>query len=275
MHKSTNGFDFWNKEKDTVIDMYLGQKMSSNQIAKHYECDPSTIISHLKRWNIERRKERANSQYNLDINFFSEIDSEAKAYFMGLLLADGHISKNNVIMLTLKDVDVIEKYKVAICSDAPIKIDRNGNHQFNIVSKQMSDDLRNIGFHNQKSYYIDINKVLSYVPKNLEHHFVRGLFDGDGSIKHYKYDYIKNPQLHFGYTGLPNVVDYVKTFLNIKTKTVIESDITHTCVTSCRQTIERIFDILYKDATIYMERKYNTFTEIIQKPSTTIMGGTL
>lgn len=35
-----------------------------------------------------------------------------------------------------------------------------------------------------------------------ENHFIRGMFDGDGSIRYYKYGYQKSPRYHFGYTGL-------------------------------------------------------------------------
>lgn len=243
--------------------MYVDKGMSSNKIAKIYNCDGSTILKYLKKWGVQIRKERVNSIYSLDTTFFEKIDSEEKAYLVGLLLADGHVSKNNAIMITLKDLDTIQKFKHAIKSNARIKIDRYGNYQFSVSSKVMSDDLRKMGFTNRKSYEIDIDLVLSFIPREYEHHFVRGLFDGDGSIKIYKYSYQKSPQLHFGFTGLINVVKYIKGYLGLHTKTVKESEITYTCVSSCKKTIIDIYNILYKDATIYMERKYNTFRKII------------
>lgn len=262
MHKSNGGYDFWDSIKDEIINKYLQDKISSNQIAMEYKCDGSTVLKHLKRWNVPIRKERYNSTYSVDIHFFDDIDTEEKAYILGLLLSDGHISERG-IMLTLKDKDVLIKYKSAIKSNVPIRKDRYGNHAVNIISKTLANKLREYGFHNRKSYGIDLDKVLKHVPKQLEHHFVRGLFDGDGSIKIYEYSYLKKPQFHFGFTGLRNVVNYVKTFLNIKTKTVQESDITFTCTSSCRRTISDIYYILYKDATIYMERKHKTFQEIL------------
>lgn len=243
--------------------MYVNQNKSSNSIAKFFKCDSSTILRQLKRWNAPIRRKRYNAKYDLECDFFKNIDTEEKAYFLGLLLADGHISKNDIIMLTLHDKDVIEKYQHAIKTNTPIKIDRYGNYQLNIGCKEMAEDLRRIGLHNRKSYSLDFNKVLSYVPEKLENHFVRGMFDGDGSIKIYKYDYVKNPQYHFGYTGLKEVVDYIKSYFDIHTKTVKESDITYTCVSSCKETINHIYKILYNNATIYMDRKYSTFKQII------------
>lgn len=263
MHKSTHGFVFWDSQKEQIIDLYVNQNKSANSIAKEFECDPSTITRQLKRWNIPVHQNRCNAKYSLNFEFFKEIDTEEKAYLIGLLLSDGHISKDNIIMITLKDRDVIEKYRKAIQSNAPIKKDRYGNYQLNIRSKQIAEDLRKIGLNNRKSYNLDFNQILSYIPKNLENHFVRGLFDGDGSIKIYKYDYKKSSQYHFGYTGLKEVVDYIKGYFDINTKTVKESDITYTCVSSCKSTIIHIHETLYNNATIYMDRKYNTFKQII------------
>lgn len=263
MHKSVQGFDFWDKHKDEIIKLYVNEIKSANYISKQYKCDPSTIIRRLNRWQIPIRKIRYNSKYSLDYDFFKSIDTEEKAYIIGLLLSDGHISKQNCIMLTLKDKDVIEKYKIAIKSNAPITIDRYGNYQLNIKCKRMAEDLREIGLNNRKSYNLDFDLILKHIPSNLENHFVRGLFDGDGSIKIYHYDYVKNPQYHFGYTGLKSVVEYVSKYFGINTKLVKESDITYTCVSSCKQTIKNIYKLLYKDATIYMDRKYKTFNEII------------
>ena len=89
------------------------------------------------------------------------------------------------------------------------------------------------------------------------------MFDGDGSIRIYNYEYLKKPQYHFGITGLKNVCEFIKNYLNIDRKIVKESDITYTCVTRDLNKIKEIYEKLYFDATIYMDRKYNTFKEII------------
>ena len=262
MHKSNGGIEFWEKEKNNVIDMYVNKKMRTGEIAKKYGCWTSTVSNHLKDWGFNLKRERHNATYTLDTHFFDSIDTEEKAYFVGLLLSDGHISKRNVIMLTMKDLDIIQKYKDAIKTNKDIRKDRYGNYYLNITSKSMCMRLREMGFHNRKSYEFDINKILQFIPNNLIHHFVRGMFDGDGSIRIYKYEYVKNPQYHLGYTGLYNVVSFVKKYLGLHTKTVKESDLTYTCVTACKEDILRIFELLYKDATVYIDRKYEIFNKI-------------
>lgn len=264
MHKSSAGFEYWDKYREDIESKY-NDGISSNQIANFYKCDLSTILRQLKRWNVYIRKERYNALYRVNTNYFKEIDSEDKAYFLGLIISDGHISKNNIISLCMKDRDIIEKFKECIQSEHPIKLNKDNNPVIYIHSKEIADDLRNIGLNNRKSYYLDIKKVLSFIPKAFEKDFVRGLFDGDGSIKIYNYNYLNKPQYHFGYTGLLNIVEYIKTFFNIERKIVKESDITYTTITRDKNKIIECYNKMYDKATIFLNRKYETFQSIIKQ----------
>ena len=58
MHKSNGGYEFWDKEKYAVLDMYLNQHMRTGEIAQKYGCDSSTILRHLKRWGVSINKNR-------------------------------------------------------------------------------------------------------------------------------------------------------------------------------------------------------------------------
>ena len=126
----------------------------------------------------------------------------------------------------------------------------------------MCQRLYDIGFHNRKSWSIDLDKILKSIPSDLENHFIRGLFDGDGCIKYYQCSYIKNRQFHFGVTGVKNVCEYIKDKFKIDRKLVFEGNKTYTVVTRDITIILNIFDYLYRDATIYLDRKYKTFKEI-------------
>lgn len=263
MHKSQTGDEYWNSVKFEIIKLY-NEGISTNKIGEMYGCYGSTIRYKLKEWNVEIRSKRYNALYSANVDYFEKIDTDQKAYFLGIIVSDGHVSKRNTIMLTLKDIDVIEKWKTAINYNHDIKIDRYGNYYLNLTSKKMADDLRRIGLTNNKSYVMDIEKIVSYVPKEFERDFVRGLIDGDGSITIYKYPYQSNISVHFGFTGLKQTVEYVKNFLNITTKDQKDSDITYTCRSSCRETLRYVYESVYKNSTIYMDRKYNTLLKIIE-----------
>ena len=70
-------------------------------------------------------------------------------------------------------------------STHPIKrITRNNFSyiSFTIVSQQIFDDLYNIGICQNKTWQIDIDEVVSHIPRQYQCDFFRGYFDGDGSI---------------------------------------------------------------------------------------------
>lgn len=106
---------------------------------------------------------------------------------------------------------------------------------------------------------MDIEKIIKSIPINLERHFIRGMFDGDGSFRIYKYPYFKKHTYHLGYTGTNDVVMYVYKTFKLHTKIVKESDTCFTCVSSCRSDISKILDYLYEDANIYINRKYEMY----------------
>lgn len=185
-----------------------------------------------------------------------------KLTFFGLLYADGHLSKQGVLMLTLQDLDIMYEYKKFLQTNCPIKKDKYGNYALNIKSKKIEKALLDKGFNNRKSYGTDFSKIISNVPDSLISHFIRGLFDGDGSLKIYYYPYLKNPQYHLGYTGILDVVTYFKDYFKINRKLIKESDFIYTCVTRDKHQIKNICDILYKDAHVYIQRKNIIYKQI-------------
>lgn len=90
------------------------------------------------------------------------------------------------------------------------------------------------------------------------------MFDGDGCIGYYKYNYNKKHSFHFGYTGLLEVVTFIQNFFDIHTKLVQETNIVYTGTTKNIHKIIDIKHLMYHDAHIYMNRKYDTFCKIEQ-----------
>lgn len=265
-----NKRDEYESKKDILINAYYNEPLSINKIAEKYGLKYQTLKDYYyKVWKcsnrpkIAKRPIRYNAKYFVDINYFDVIDNEHKAYWLGMFVADGFVNNSEIsLCLQKRDIKVIEQFKLDLKSEHPIKYNKDNNPFLSISCKYICNSLISKGFHNKKSYHIDIDYVSSFVPDNLKHHFIRGMFDGDGCIKYYKYDYLKKPQYHFGYTGLENVCEFVRKYLNISRPLIKETDITYTLITRNPKDILKIFNYLYKDATIYMERKYNTFKDI-------------
>ncbi len=74
----------------------------STALAKVYSCSESTIVGVLKRHKIPIRGIGA-SCYNAmgdKVTFFNTIDTEEKAYWLGFITADGHVSTKRGIVET-------------------------------------------------------------------------------------------------------------------------------------------------------------------------------
>lgn len=137
---------------------------------------------------------RHASTYPVDHNYFDLIDSESKAYFLGLLYADGcNVKGNNAVILALaeQDIDLLQKFSSAIGYDFHGKpfYRKNPNAQpmyrVEVYSKQMSESLARYGCVPQKTFIIKFPENPP-LPENLINHFVRGYFDGDGCLSFYK-----------------------------------------------------------------------------------------
>jgi deoxyuridine 5'-triphosphate nucleotidohydrolase len=130
-------------------------------------------------------RENPNCKYkDLDDNFFSVIDTEEKAYILGLIASDGSIRKGSVtIALHMKDRHLLEKIAKVLSKDVPVK-------------RKAATDLFSLTI-NSQTIATDVCRHLQIVPGKksdvvgfpvlpsefLTYTFIRGFFDGDGSIR--------------------------------------------------------------------------------------------
>jgi hypothetical protein len=144
--------------------------------------------AHYKRWRRHGDPEAGRQTYHLDETFFDVIDTEAKAYWLGFITADGcvrtdHSSHQLKVKLMISDAPHLEKLKTALAADYPITSgDRQGVAgawaALTVSSPHMIDSLASLGVTPRKS--------LTVQPwdghADLMRHYWRGLFDGDGYI---------------------------------------------------------------------------------------------
>lgn len=124
----------------------------------------------------------------LDIDYFKEIDNPDKSYWLGVISSDGSITKSGYGMsLVSKDRELIERFKISIGSEHKISeihtFDKRTNKTYHgfciqITSKDFTNNIIDKGITSNKSYISDFPKI----DKSLYNDFIRGLFDGDGSV---------------------------------------------------------------------------------------------
>ncbi len=135
-------------------------------------------------------KGRIGNKYQFNEDYFNKINTPNKAYFLGLIVTDGSIHKNRntlTINLQKKDKHILELLSKEVQIQKPLQFVKNNHpnrqdsYVFEINSPKIKKDLKKIGINPQKTLTTKFanNKI---VPENLMRHYVRGVFDGDGSI---------------------------------------------------------------------------------------------
>lgn len=217
----------------------------------------------------------SSRRYTLNENIFEIIDTEEKAYWLGFLLADGSIcvresTGQSTIKLNLASIDKnhIQKFLDFVGCDMPIKTYMVGNGandnlsescEITITSKKIVSDLAKLGIGPKKSFTVEIPEVAEH----LIRHLIRGIWDGDGSVlfrKSRPTDKNFRPEVQL--CGNIKVVEKAQNYL------IDKLDISKVGIFEVGniflfryvgQSAREISKLLYDDATIYLDRKYEKY----------------
>ena len=266
-------YQFTNDEVNKIITLYA-DGMSMSRISQQYSVDISVIRRILKTNNITIKNNNCYKQKSFDKDYFKIIDTPNKAYLLGFIYADGYVTNGTFgIKLGIQDLDFMQSIKTELKSEHKIGIYTNKNgysygNQYcmlGIHDDGFVSDLQNLGVVCNKS------KVLKFptenqVPKELIWHFIRGYFDGDGSVYfnyNSKYDYY-NINISFvgTYEFLNSILSNIQSI--VKTKTHInqykDKDI-YELKFGGRKLIKSIYEKMYDNAELYLMRKKAKFDE--------------
>lgn len=158
-------------------------------ISKEMRRSKKSIWAVLKLHNIKCFPHEIKRDDPLIETYFDEIDSERKAYFFGLLYADGNVftgGRRNKVSISLQEEDgylVNELAKeLKSCNKISIRIPINKTWKkqvsISINSKRLVNGLIKNNCIPKKS----LIKEFPNIEKRLFGHFLRGYFDGNGCI---------------------------------------------------------------------------------------------
>ncbi len=258
------------QEKDNIINSYQSG-ISGYKLAKQNGVTKSTIYNLLERENINTRSRCDYHKYNINENYFDNIDHEDKAYILGLLYADGYNNeKNRSIHLSLeyKDKEILDKIKDKLQFNGYIKLYHSSppyknhiNANLTICNNKISSKLSELGCYQNKSLTLEFPVWLDPC---LYRHFIRGYTDGDGSII-----IDKRKRIQYSLCGTKKFLTKVHEILknNTSCKGGIYNCSSTKLVNEIRLMgniqVKRVLNWLYKDATIYLNRKYNKYLQAI------------
>lgn len=248
-----------------IREKYLnGDKVADIGIALNLKT--KTVTHLLNGMDIVRRTAQ---KHTIDDDFFEVIDTQEKAYILGLLYADGcnYRNKRNIavaLQLQERDKDILFKIKdiMKYTGDIYFAKKRFTHHQNSYVlktfSKKISSDLLKHGMTPRKSF----TKTFPILEDHLVRHFIRGYFDGNGSINLRASTNLPTTSFTSSRPMINALVDIFKRELDITCSVFNKHNINgyiDTLFIYGHEYNMRLRDYLYKDSTIEIERKKEKF----------------
>ena len=272
----------WNVKK--ALKLY-NTGVSIKTISKKIHRSYMTIYAAFRQYNCKFRSIGPIIKRSKQAILFSKLNNEKTSYWLGMLVADGHLAsrkrKDNIItyqlVLNLSKIDISHIRKFHTFIGGHLGIRKNCV----CVQSQSSPDwnwLKQYGFTKGKTSRLKWPKI-----KNIRH-FVRGFFDGDGWVTYQK---CKRGNQWEGTAGF---ISISKSFLSRLQKWLYSHDVQaslsiyqragsigriknkifirkkNVYILAIRQvdSFEKFYNLIYTDASIYLNRKYNKFKQILQ-----------
>lgn len=255
------------EELKSLIDL----KLTAKQIAEKLNVSKSCVYQNCRKYNLHIPNYQNMKHFNESV--FDSIDNEEKAYWLGFLYADGYISKTNQIEISLKaeDYNHIVKFCKFISLDINkikskrVKYKNNYYDNFRVFvrSVHMSIQLSKLGCVNNKSLILKFPNENIFSSKELILHFIRGYIDGDGCIT-----YTRNGKLELSILGTYDFLNDLKKHFNefesckVRLVKKLNNGVTSVLRCNCSKA-DKILTKLYKDSSIYLDRKYNRFAVLL------------
>ena len=268
-----DGFLYYFPEEEMQAIKYFADHPNSS-IKEVLEKYPVATQDTLRRWiKVVYGSYERHYRYNNNRNAFSTIQSEEDAYWLGFITADGYICETQPkVILGLGEIDYVhlQKYSRYLgYSEEEFKsLVRKGtggaytkdNIVYSLITcgQQIVNNLVDKGVRQAKS-----GKEIPFIceTKELQIAYIRGLFDGDG--------YIRSTQYGVGLVGSLDMLTFVSNFLkeelgwkDEKTHIYKHGKIYKYAIQG-RIKSSQILQLLYGNATIYLDRKYNLYKTYI------------
>lgn len=238
----------------------------------------------LKRHNIVIRPDNKTCaiKYTINSNYFNSVDSKDKAYFLGLIYADGSISKNGInrtrsemkLQLQEQDKSILETFNKYLNSNKPLRftkakqIQHSNSFGLGLENTKLIENLKKLGVNPNKSYTLEFPSE-SILPKHLVPHFIRGFFDGDGCITQ------SSGSANINFSSTRQMLVDLKEILysevgfnkNVKIQQRYKDrkDISCQLMYGGNIQVKKFYDWLYKDCgNLYIERKKLKFEKLLK-----------
>lgn len=256
----------WSKEELQFLkDNY--RTMTYNQMANVLGRTKAAVDLKVNRLGLVK------SKYEYNHSFFKDITTEEQAYWCGFIMADGGVSEyeNNSCELSIKlqaeDGIHLKKFNKALNGNIPVKYEERIYNLPNGVSyrgkvaiiRLYSEEI----FHDIAKYGVVPNKSLvkkfpTNISKELISHFIRGYFDGNGTIVLSNKKYVRCSFCTGSYDFAKGLQKCLLSN-NIYSGTIYESKVSHCFKVniSGMENVDNFLHFIYDNSSVYLDRKFN------------------
>lgn len=253
--------------KNEVVSFYAKSPVTIQSVSDEFGLSNPTVIKILKSCGIKTWPKFNVYSPRFVEDYFATIDTEHKAYFLGLMITDGNVfvgykSKTHPanVNLTLQSSDsyILEILKDELRLNKKVSNDGRGCCQLAVYSNAMAANLAEYGVIPRKSTIVTFP---SHLIKNMYRHFIRGIFDGDGSASFYIRPNRRSHTKAIRFcSGSREFLEQLVCFLsqevgvsNLNLRN--EKENLWSCAYRSKSDMEAVIHYLYDDATIYIRRK--------------------
>lgn len=272
--RDKGGRIIWEESQINYIINEYKNGIKTSVIAKQFNLSNLPIRALLKRNNIHvlSNTERAKIDFPRNSNFFSKVNSPIVAYWLGFLYADGCISNGSLeIMVKGNDKNHLEKFQKDLGAinhklSKRTKINQSTKkeyimYNFSIRDSKLINDLKKLGCIERKSLILTF-PTEEQVPQLYIYDFIRGYFDGDGTISFDRRN--KVPQCRFGFVGTKEFLTKLKDILKLtNTLQHFSNNQSYNFIVSGNKKSLEFFKQIYNNPNRFLQRKYDLYQEFI------------
>jgi hypothetical protein len=213
----------------------------------------------------------------IDVNkeYFDNINTKEKAYWLGYIWADGYSARKAPWFLCIqtKDQEHLKQFSDHISYTGNIKKVTTGGFENSsemgrlvICRKYLCDKINSLGRY-------DEDMKIPNIQTRFIKDFIRGYFDGDGSV----YTYIKSGvpsgsnkkysynRIEVSIIGTKSILEDIESELNkhsIKTRyKKSKTDYMFYLVISNKPDVKKFYEYLYDKSNVFLERKHQIFQD--------------
>jgi DNA-binding CsgD family transcriptional regulator len=250
---------------DEVVNLYNSGKTCDeiSEITGHSGAQISVLLKN-------SQYEIRDWKYSVNERFFDAVTCEAVAYVLGWFYSDGCVDNQGKMRIQIQkgDEEILYIIKELMGYNGPLYEvpppkrfpHRKAQVTLCINRKTLADNLIRLGCTPNKS--LTLQYPHSIIPDRLRSHFIRGVFDGDGSISVKQEKYL-NISITSSEAFLQPLRDFLLEELNIPTKHYYRYSHTNTMQMMITRTkdAEKFLEWIYQDATYYLTRKFQKYQQ--------------